>query len=161
MTEIYVNWGDSRVKLTWVKCCNLPQDNLITSVHGFGFKDGNVLLVNVNHRGWDFPGGHIEPGETPEECFKREALEEGYVEGECELVGYIIVDHSENPLWTEDSLYPKIGFQVFYKMNITNLLSFNGEYESSQRILINPKEISSYYHEWHSLYQDILECALE
>lgn len=158
---IYVNWGDSRVKLTWVKNSNLPQEELITSVHGFCFKDNRELLVNLNHRGWDFPGGHIEPGESPEECFKREALEEGYVEGECKLLGHIIVDHSENSLWSEDSLYPKIGFQVFYKMHITNLLPFDGEYESTQRMLVKPIEVSSYYHEWHSLYQDILDLALE
>ena len=34
-----------------------------------------------------------------EVCFKREAMEEGYVEGGCMLLGSMEVNHSENPLW--------------------------------------------------------------
>ena len=154
-----MNWGDARVKLTFEKSNVLPQNHLITSVHGFCFLNNQLLLVDLKDRGWDFPGGHIEPGETPEECLKPEALEEGYIEGKCELLGRIIVDHSENPLWTENSSYPKIGFQVFYKMNITRLLPFEGKYESVQRMFINPNDVSSYYHEWNVLYQEILDCT--
>lgn len=160
LTTTYVKWGQSRIKLTWEKNSILPQNHIITSVHGFCFQDDQLLLV-FNHRGWDFPGGHMETGETPEKCFKREALEEGYVEGDCIVLGYIIVDHSENPLWTANSPYPKIGFQVFYKMNITKLLPFEGEYESAQRMFISPNDVSSTYHEWNSLYQEILNCALD
>jgi len=89
MTTTYVNWGESRVKLTWEKNSVLPPYDLITSVHGFCFREDQLLLIDLIDRRWDFPGGHIEPEETPEECFKREALEEGYIEGECELLGYI------------------------------------------------------------------------
>lgn len=161
MTTAYVNWGTSRVKLTWENSMLLPQKNLITSVHGFCFQEDKLLLVDLNDRGWDFPGGHIEPEETPEECFKREALEEGYIEGGCKLLGYIIVDHSENPTWTESSPYPKIGFQVFYKMNITKLLPFEGRYESTQRTFVYPKDISVYYPKWNMLYQEIMDCAIQ
>ncbi|WP_339194712.1 NUDIX domain-containing protein [Solibacillus sp. FSL R5-0449] len=160
MTTTYVNWGESRVKLTWEKNSVLPPNDLITSVHGFCFREDRLLLVDLNDRGWDFPGGHIEPEETPEECFKREALEEGYIEGECKLLGYIIVDHTENPNWEESSPYPKVGYQVFYKMDIKKLLPFEGRHESSQRIFINPKEISNYYSKWNILYQEIMDCTL-
>lgn len=160
MTTTYVHWGESTVKLTWKKSDVLPQRSLITSVHGFCFQDGKLLLVHLDKRGWDFPGGHIEPGETPALCLKREVLEEGYAEGEYQLLGHIIVDHHENPLWNEDSPYPKIGFQLFYKMNITKLHPFEGQFESSRRIFVRPQDISSYYHEWNILYQEILDCAL-
>ncbi|EEM05194.1 NUDIX hydrolase [Bacillus pseudomycoides] len=88
-------------------------------------------------------------------------MEEGYVGGECELLGYIIVDHSENPLWNENSPYPKIGFQVFYKMHITRLHPFEAKYESAQRKFVNLHDVSLYHHEWNSLYQEILDCALQ
>lgn len=161
MTTTYVNWGESRVKLTWEENTLLPQYNLITSVHGFCFHEDQLLFVYLNDRGWDFPGGHIESEETPDECFKREALEEGYIEGDCKLLGYIIVDHSDNPMWKESSPYPKIGFQVFYKMNITKLLPFEGRYESTQRIFINPNVISEYYTKWNIIYQEIMKYTIQ
>ncbi|MFC7370289.1 NUDIX hydrolase [Fictibacillus iocasae] len=160
MTTAFVNWGESRVKLTWEETSLLPANDFITSAHGFCVKENKLLLVNLCDRGWDFPGGHMEPGERPVDCFKREALEEGYVAGDCELLGYITVDHSENPAWTENSRYPKIGYQVFYKMDIKEWLPFEGKHESVQRKLIDPTEVSLYYRNWHVVYQGILDCAL-
>lgn len=68
MKSKYVNWGGSKVKLTWKRDSQLPPRKLITSVHGICFKEEKLLLVNLNHRGWDFPGGHIEHEENPEDC---------------------------------------------------------------------------------------------
>ena len=43
MTTTYVNWGESRVKLTWEENNLLPQHSLITSVHGFCFEEDKLL----------------------------------------------------------------------------------------------------------------------
>ncbi|WP_377890124.1 NUDIX hydrolase [Alkalihalobacillus sp. R86527] len=157
MTSVVVNWGESRVKLMWRPDDRLPHRSLITSVHGFCFKDGKLLLVKLNERGWDFPGGHIEKGETPEACFQREAFEEGYVTGDCTLLGSIVVDHSDNDQWSERSPYPKVGYQVFYSMAITEVHPFEGDYESAERTFIDAKEVKSYYPTWNGVYQDILD----
>jgi 8-oxo-dGTP diphosphatase len=47
----------------------------ISAVFLVALRDGRVLVVE-NDRGWDLPGGHIEPGETPMEALRREVLEE-------------------------------------------------------------------------------------
>jgi 8-oxo-dGTP diphosphatase len=160
MTTIYANYGESKVKLTWKSDSQLPPMNLITSVHGFCFYDNKLLLVDLDQRGWDFPGGHKEANEKPEECLHRETMEEGYVEGICSLLGYIEVDHSENSKWSNESPYPKIGYQAFYRLDIKKIHPFEGEHESVQRTFITPEEITQYYPSWNELFQEILESAL-
>ena len=39
--------------------------------------DTNSIVLTKNDRGWEMIAGGIDPGETPEEALKREALEEG------------------------------------------------------------------------------------
>jgi 8-oxo-dGTP diphosphatase len=48
-------------------------------------KDGRILIEQRNSRyhltgKWEFPGGKIEPDETPEECLARELKEEFAIE---------------------------------------------------------------------------------
>lgn len=161
MTVSYVKWGEATVKLTWEGSKSLPDQRLITSVHGFCFYEDQLLLVELTHRGWDFPGGHIEGEETAEECFQREAMEEGYVSGSCELIGFIMVDHTENPVWNEKGKYPEIGYQVFYRMDIEKLHPFEAEHESARRLLVPIHEVTDYYHDWNELYQEILGAAVD
>ena len=50
-------------------------------------ENGKILLVNSPWRGWEYPGGLIEPGETFQEALKREVLEEAGVE--IEITGFV------------------------------------------------------------------------
>lgn len=50
-------------------------------------KEGKILLVNSPWRGWEYPGGLIEPGETFQEALKREVREEAGVE--IEITGFV------------------------------------------------------------------------
>ena len=48
-------------------------------------KDGKILIAKRKKGSslagkWEFPGGKIEPGESPEECLKREMKEEFDIE---------------------------------------------------------------------------------
>lgn len=56
-------------------------DQLIEAAGVCFYVDGRVLLVqrgpDGDHPGeWAFPGGHVEPGESPEQAARREAFEE-------------------------------------------------------------------------------------
>ena len=48
---------------------------------------GDILLVNSPWRGWEYPGGLIEPGETFQEALRREVWEEAGVE--IEITGFV------------------------------------------------------------------------
>lgn len=62
-------------------------------------EEGKILLVNSPWRGWEYPGGLIESGETFQEALRREVREESGVEieitgfvGICKNVGMDIVN---------------------------------------------------------------------
>ena len=48
---------------------------------------GEILLVKSPWRGWEYPGGLIEPGETFQEALHREVREEAGVE--IEITGFV------------------------------------------------------------------------
>lgn len=48
---------------------------------------GELLLVKSPWRGWEYPGGLIEPGETFQEALHREVREEAGVE--IEITGFV------------------------------------------------------------------------
>jgi 8-oxo-dGTP diphosphatase len=58
---------------------------VVTVAAGIVERDGKVLIARRGPRSalagkWEFPGGKVEPGETPEKCIVRELREEFGVE---------------------------------------------------------------------------------
>ncbi len=79
---------------------------------GAVFNDGNLLLTKPI-RGWGLPGGHIEDNVSPEECLKRECIEEGDVEiGNLKLIGYWKIKKLKKV--ESNKKYPDEGYQLLY-----------------------------------------------
>ncbi|WP_232336795.1 NUDIX hydrolase [Planococcus lenghuensis] len=115
MISTFVQWGEATVKLTWVPGAEVPDAGLVTSVHGMCMQGEELLLVNLDHRGWDIPGGRIEGREDPETCFKREAMEEGYVSGQCRLLGMSLLIIRIIPHGQRKTHIPKSGIRFITK----------------------------------------------
>ncbi|MEK5522975.1 NUDIX domain-containing protein [Heyndrickxia sporothermodurans] len=159
MNSKYVNWDGQNIKLTWLKNYE-PPINLVTSVHGWCFLEGKVLLVLIKNRGFNMPGGHVEHGETPKQTFCREAFEEGYVKGTIHYLGALEINHHDNPLFDPNGKYPSVGYQLFYRMDITECLPFLRQHESVTRIWVEPDQVP-YIMEDHELALQILSDALK
>lgn len=138
----------------------IDNDNVkISSAHAVCIQNNKIVLSLIDNRGFNIPGGHIESGEGLEDAIHREVLEEAYVKGNLSYIGCIEVNHENNPKFDPNGKYPLIGYQAFFKLEVTECLPFLREHESKARIWVEPSEISYVIND-HDLINDIIEAAL-
>lgn len=159
MTSVETYWGKHKVLLEWVPATTIPEGVTVTSTHGVCFYQGKVILVDLETRGWGFPGGHMESGETPDECFQREVMEEAVVDGTSRMIGYILVDNRQDE-FHDSSKYPEIGCQIYYVMDVDNVYHFNHDYEIRDRAMFKIEEVPNAHTGWNKIHDEILETAI-
>lgn len=94
---------------------------LVTASCAFVFDDKNQILAIENHRGWDIPGGRVEPGEAPESTVVREIMEEASVVVEKPQLVYL-------------QEFPDRGWNIaYYRCYVVEVQPFNTEFETTKR----------------------------
>jgi 8-oxo-dGTP diphosphatase len=116
----------------------LPPSDLIATALVLAFDRDRLLQTRLAARGWDIVGGHIEPGESPEETARREAYEEaGARLGVLHLLGYQRLRVLGLRPASYRYSYPE-SFQVFYWARIEVLDAFTPTEEALERALFAP-----------------------
>lgn len=156
-------FGSMKVHLRFITASEyeaLGSPNATTS-HCFPIQGGEVLFT-VNPRGLDIIGGHIEPGETPEQALMREAMEEGCIMPEkYHLVGAIEVDNKDSREAALAKGYPLIGYQLIYAVTQYKELPFHATHECVARQYVKTSEVAKLHHNWLQSHQAALDEAMK
>ncbi len=118
----------------------LPPANIHRTAFAFAFEGDQMLLTRLVKRGWDIPGGHIDPGESADQAAVRETLEEATVLVEpVELVGIQeleVFGSMPRGGWPEP-----LGAQLFYLCRVVKILPFVATNEAADRDFFSPEAI--------------------
>ncbi|GHO84587.1 NUDIX hydrolase [Dictyobacter formicarum] len=137
---------------------HLPPSEAISTAFALAFSGDRLLLTNLIDRGWDIPGGHVEPGELAEEAARREVYEEtGATLGPLHLLGYQRLRHlCPKP---EGYRYPyPDSYQIFYWSQVVSMDEFVPTEESQGCALFAPSEALKV--SWVKLHHEFYEAAL-
>lgn len=115
-----------------------PLASFISVVILLTFNEKGEILAIQNPRGWDFPGGHVEQGEAPEDALHREAFEEA-----CERIRTIIPFASAR---TSKVIGPYAGkYIIFYFAKLKQVLPFLSKYETTARKFVGTDQFLEIY----------------
>ena len=136
----------------------LPSQELVSTALVVAFISDCLLTTNLRSRGWDIPGGHVEPGEHPEETVRREVYEEtGATLGSLHLLGYQRLRLLGPQPTAYGYPYPDC-YQVFYLAQVISLDDFLPSPETQGRALFSPLQARTL--PWVQHNEDLYEAAL-
>lgn len=147
-TEKNLPWIEAESTLEMFISDEMPPAHECSSVYAFVFKESALLQTDLREgerpiRQLDIPGGHIDPGETPEEAVIRETLEETGVRIEQpRLIAYAKVTIDSGKPENYRYAYP-VSYILFYKADAYKELPFEGNEEVYGRVWLPKDEYES------------------
>jgi 8-oxo-dGTP diphosphatase len=135
-----LSWLPQPNEVRTVLSTRLPPGELIATALVLAFDGDRLLQTHLAARGWDIVGGHIEPGESPEQAARREAYEEaGARLRELHVLGYQRMRLLGPRPASYRYAYPD-SYQVFYWAQIEALDEFIPTEEARERALFAPDD---------------------
>ncbi len=156
--EYNVAWLPTSNESQIVLSSYLPPQEFVSTALAIAFAGDCLLMTHLISRGWDIPGGHIEPGENPEEAVRRKVYEEtGATLGQLYLLGYqrLRLLCPQPPAYTYP--YPDC-YQAFYWTQVIALNDFLPTAETQGRALFPPAEART--RSWVQINRELYEAAL-
>jgi 8-oxo-dGTP diphosphatase len=148
-------WPDTESEVRFIPSNIVPIDLPKTAAVIYAFKSDELLIIK-NQRGWDIPGGHIEPGETPEQAIARELTEEAAARVEhIQLAGYLHVTKLKDN--QRNKAYPTVGCIVVYRGEGIHLNEYNQQFETTDRMMLPVEQLPQYHHKWSGMKREIVE----
>lgn len=159
--EQNISWLPQPNESCIVLSSQLPPREMISTALVLAFDKDRLLQTNLVARGWDIVGGHIEPGESPEEAARREAYEEaGARLKELHVLGYQRLRLLGPRPASYRYSYPD-SYQAFYWAQIEALDEFIPTAEAQERALFAPDDARElpYVRKYRELYLVALQAA--
>lgn len=156
--ENNIAWLPKPNECQTVLSSQLPPQELVSTALAVAFAGERLLMTHLISRGWDIPGGHIEPGESPAEAVRREVYEEtGATLGQLYLLGYqhlrLLCPRPANYSYP----YPDC-YQAFYWAQIASFDDFLPTAETRGRALFPP--VAARIQSWVQINPELYEAAL-
>ncbi len=111
----------------------------------FPWQGDQVLICDIEDRGWCIPSGRVEPNECSQAAARREAHEEaGAILGEMVYIGCYCIREGSNIRWAD-----------LYAAEVDALEPLNPEFESTDRKYAEVEELPDIYHLWNDLTEAV------
>lgn len=140
LTNTSIPWMPANSEGRLYHTDELPAPEVCGTAFAFAFIEDRMLFTRLVKRGWDIPGGHIEPGESPEQAAVCETLEEaGILVEPLELIG--VQELEVFGRLPRDGWIKPISAQIFYLCRVVELLPFIPTDEAVEHGFFAPADV--------------------